>query len=86
MNQLNADAKANDWTAEQYNQAAQERFGAYNDFLKNELGGQVYGPGNASYEVLDGAKNMVSSAANAAVKATDKMNEIGEEHLNKILK
>lgn len=86
MNQLDADAKANNWTAEQYDQAARERFGAYNDFLKNELGGQVYGPGNASYEVLDGTKNMVSTAANAAGKATDKMYEIGEGAVDKILK
>ena len=86
MNQLDADAKANNWTAEQYDQAAKERFGAYNDFLKNELGGQVYGPGNASYEVLDGTKNMVGTAANAAGKAADKIDEIGEKHLNKLLK
>lgn len=86
MNQLDADAKANNWTAEQYDQAARERFGAYNDFLKNELGGQVYGPGNASYEVLDGAKNMTGAAANAAGKAVDKIDEIGEKHLNKLLK
>ena len=86
MNQLDADAKANNWTAEQYDQAARERFGAYNDFLKNELGGQVYGPGNASYEVLDGTKNMVGTAANAAGKAVDKIDEIGEKHLNKLLK
>ncbi len=86
MNQLNADANANNWTAEQYDQAARERFGAYNDFLKNELGGQVYGPGNASYEVIDGAKNMVGSAANAAGKASDKIDEIGEKHMNKVLK
>ena len=86
MNQLDADAKANNWTAEQYDQAARERFGAYNDFLKNELGGQVYGPGNASYEVLDGTKNMVGTAANAAGKAADKIDEIGEKHLNKLLK
>lgn len=86
MNQLDADAKANGWTAEQYDQAAKERFGAYNDFLKNELGGQVYGPGNASYEVLDGTKNMVGTAANAAGKAADKIDEIGEKHLNKLLK
>ena len=86
MKQLDADAKANNWTAEQYDQAAKERFGAYNDFLKNELGGQVYGPGNASYEVLDGTKNMVGTAANAAGKAVDKIDEIGEKHLNKLLK
>lgn len=86
MKQLDADAKANNWTAEQYDQAAKERFGAYNDFLKNELGGQVYGPGNASYEVLDGTKNMVGTAANAAGKAADKMYEIGEGAVDKILK
>lgn len=90
MNQLDADAKANNWTAEQYDQAARERFGAYNDFLKNELGSQVYGPGNASYEVLDGAvntgKQIVQTAGNAAGKAVDKMNEVGEEHLNRVLK
>lgn len=86
MKQLDADAKTNNWTAEQYDQAAKERFGAYNDFLKNELGGQVYGPGNASYEVLDGTKNMVGTAANAAGKAADKIDEIGEKHLNKLLK
>ena len=43
LEQLDIDAKNNNWTAEQYDQAAKERFGAYNDFLKNELGGQVYG-------------------------------------------
>lgn len=90
MNQLDADAKANNWTAEQYDQAARERFGAYNDFLKNELGGQVYGPGNASYEVLDSAvntgKQIVQTAGNAAGKAVDKIDEVGEEHLNKLLK
>ena len=86
MNQLDADAKANNWTAEQYDKAAQERFRAYNDFLKNELGGQVYGPGNAMNEALDGAKNMFGSAANAAGKAADKIDEMGEKHMNKVLK
>ena len=86
MNQLDADAKANNWTAEKYDKAAQERFRAYNDFLKNELGGQVYGPGNAMNEALDGAKNMFGSAANAAGKAADKIDEMGEKHMNKVLK
>lgn len=76
MNQLNVDAKANNWTAEQYDQAARERFGAYNDFLKNELGGQVYGPGNVANEVLSGAKNMVGTASNAAGKAVNKINDL----------
>lgn len=76
MNQLDADAKANNWTAEEYNQAARERFGAYNDFLKNELGGQVYGPGNASYEVLDGAKGMAESGAKAVKGAANTVNKL----------
>lgn len=76
MNQLNVDAKANNWTAEQYDAAARERFGAYNDFLKNELGGQVYGPGNVANEVLSGAKNMVGTASNAAGKAVNKINDL----------
>lgn len=76
MNQLDADAKVNNWTAEQYDQAARERFGAYNDFLKNELGGQVYGPGNASYEVLDGAKGMAESGAKAVKGAANTVNKL----------
>lgn len=37
-------------------------------------------------EALDGAKNMFGSAANAAGKAADKIDEMGEKHMNKVLK
>lgn len=71
MNQLNVDAKANNWTAEQYDAAARERFGAYNNYLHEQAGGQAYGPGNMNSEILAAGKELVNQTGELVVDATN---------------
>lgn len=71
VEQLGIDAKNNNWTAEQYDAAARERFGAYNDYLHEQAGGQAYGPGNMNSEVLKAGKELVKQTGELAVDATN---------------
>lgn len=61
LEQLDADAKANNWTAEQYDQAARERFGAYNNYLK-EQAGQSFGPSDADLAPIEKAEEVGQKA------------------------
>lgn len=67
MQGLDADAKANNWTKGEYDQAAKERFDAYNNFLKNELMEQTYGIGNTTGEIIDGTKKAASKGVDALI-------------------
>lgn len=71
VEQLGIDAKNNNWTAEQYDAAARERFGAYNNYLHEQAGGQAYGPGNMNSEVLKAGKELVKQTGELAVDATN---------------
>ena len=71
VEQLGIDAKNNNWTSEQYDAAARERFGAYNNYLHEQAGGQAYGPGNMNSEVLKAGKELVKQTGELAVDATN---------------
>ena len=68
---LDADAKANDWTAEQYDQAARERFGAYNDYLK-EQAGQSHGPSGGDLAPIEKAEELEAKADKIVKKVTER--------------
>lgn len=83
VEQLGIDAKNNNWTSEQYDAAARERFGAYNNYLHEQAGGQAYGPGNINSEVLatgkqliDKTGELVGDATNAAMSGVDKVKKL----------
>lgn len=71
LEQLGIDAKNNNWTAEQYDAAARERFGAYNDYLHEQASGQAYGPGNVNSEVLAAGKELVNQTGELVVDTTN---------------
>ncbi len=66
---LDADAKANNWTAEQYDQAARERFGAYNDYLK-EQAGKSFGPSDSDLAPIEKAEELEAKADKVIKKVT----------------
>ncbi len=70
LEQLDIDAKNNNWTAEQYDQAARERFGAYNNYLK-EQAGQSFGPSDEDL---------------APIKKAEELGQKTEQVVNKLLK
>ena len=57
LEQLDIDAKNNNWTADQYDQAARERFGAYNDYLK-EQASQSFGPSDSDLAPIEKAEEL----------------------------
>ncbi len=70
IEQLDIDAKNNNWTAEQYDQAARERFEAYNNYLK-EQAGQSFGPSDGDL---------------APIKKVEEVGQKTEQVVNKLLK